>query len=127
VSQRSQLAQLSRLVAQAASAGDAAAIALFRHAASELVDIVDAVRDQLQVPPELELPLSYSGGLFQLQDLLLAPFEAVFTARSRKYRLVAARLPPDAGAALHAAKLAGEPLAARSIAALESQFRIAAN
>jgi len=126
VSQRSQLAQLSRLVAQAASAGDAAAIALFRHAASELVDIVDAVRDRLQVPPELELPLSYSGGLFQLQDLLLAPFEAVLTARSRKYRLVASRLPPDAGAALHAAKLAGEPLADRSIAALESQFRIAA-
>ncbi|HWX70084.1 MAG TPA: BadF/BadG/BcrA/BcrD ATPase family protein [Steroidobacteraceae bacterium] len=126
VSQRSQLAQLSRLVAQAASAGDAAAIALFRHAASELVDIVDAVRDRLQVPPELELPLSYSGGLFQLQDLLLAPFEAVLTARSRKYRLVASRLPPDAGAALHAAKLAGEPLAARSIAALEAQFRVAA-
>jgi N-acetylglucosamine kinase-like BadF-type ATPase len=126
VSQRSQLAQLSRLVAQAASAGDAAAIALFRHAASELVDIVDAVRDRLQVPPELELPLLYSGGIFQLQDLLLAPFEAVLTARSRKYRLVASRLPPDAGAALHAAKLAGEPLADRSIAALESQFRIAA-
>jgi hypothetical protein len=34
--------------------------------------------------------------------------------------LCAARLPPDAGAALYAAKLAGTPLDAIGIAALES-------
>jgi len=120
--QRSQLAQLSRLVAEAASAGDAAARALFAQAATELADIVDAVRDRLQVPTELELPLSYSGGLFELRELLLAPFEAALTARSRKYRPRPARLPPDAGAALYAAKLAGTPLVAASIAALETQL-----
>jgi len=120
--QRSQLAQLSRLVAEAASAGDPAARALFTQAVTELADIVDAVRDQLQVPAELELPLSYSGGLFQLRELLLQPFVAALAARARRYQLSAARLPPDGGAALHAARLAGAPLSARSIAALEAQL-----
>jgi N-acetylglucosamine kinase-like BadF-type ATPase len=121
-SQRSQLAQLSRLVAEAAGAGDPAARALFTQSVTELADIVDAVRDQLQVPAELQLPLSYSGGLFQLRELLLGPFEAALRSRTRKYRLAAARLPPAAGAALYAAKVAGTPLAAQSIATLEAQL-----
>jgi N-acetylglucosamine kinase-like BadF-type ATPase len=123
LSQRSQLAQLSRLVAEAAVAADSAAGELFTRAVSELADIVDAVRDQLEVPADLDLPLSYSGGLFQLRELLLEPFEAALAARARRYRLSAARLPPHAGAALQAARLAGAPLAERSIAALEAQLR----
>ena len=117
---RSQLAQLSQLVAEAARSGDEAAAALFGQAAVELIDIVDAVRDALQVPPDVDLPLSYSGGLFQLRELLLAPFAEVLANRTRRYHLCAARLPPDAGAALYAAKLAGTPLDAIGIAALES-------
>ena len=124
-SQRSQLAQLSRLVAEAASAGDAAARGLFTQAAAELADMVDAVRDRLQVPAELDLPLSYSGGLFQLPEPLLAPFQAALNSRTRRYRLAAARLPPEAGAALLAANLGGAPLPARSIAALEAQLNAA--
>jgi len=58
-----------------------------------------------------------------LCELMLEPFEAALAARSRRYRLSAARLPPDAGAALQAARLAGTPLAERSIAALEAQLR----
>ncbi len=120
--QRSQLAQLSRLVAEAATAGDPAARTLFLQAATELAEIADAVRDQLQVPAGLDLQLSYSGGLFQLRELLLEPFEAALAARSRRYRVCAARLPPEAGAALQAARLAGAPLAPRSIATLEAQL-----
>jgi hypothetical protein len=56
---------------------------------------------------------------------LLAPFEAALRVRTRKYHLAAARLPPDAGAALYAAKLAGAPLASGSIAALEAQLTAA--
>jgi hypothetical protein len=67
--------------------------------------------------------VSYSGSLFLLRDLLLGPLEASLASRSRKYRFLAARLPPDAGAALHAAKLGGGPLAAASVAALEAQLR----
>jgi N-acetylglucosamine kinase-like BadF-type ATPase len=123
VAQRSQFAQLSRLVAEAAGAGDAAARALFAQAAAELADMVDAVRDQLRVPEDMQLPVSYSGGLFNLRELLLAPLEAALASRGRNYRFLAARLPPDAGAALHAAKLGGTPLTAASVAALEAQVR----
>jgi hypothetical protein len=63
----------------------------------------------LCVPAELQLPVSYSGSLFQLRDLLLAPLEASLARRARKYRFLAARLPPDAGAALHAERLCGAP------------------
>ena len=124
--QRSQLAQLSQLVAEAANSGDKGARALFAQGAMELADLVDAVRTQLAVPPETELAVSYSGGLFQLHELVLAPLEAALTRRSgrgRRYRFRAARLPPDAGAALLAAKLSGAPLDERSLAALEAQLR----
>ena len=89
----------------------------------ELADIVDAVRDQLQVPPAFDLAVSYSGGLFQLRDLLLTPLQGALTGRARKYRFRGARLPPEAGAALQAAKLSGAPLAAGSIAMLEADTR----
>jgi N-acetylglucosamine kinase-like BadF-type ATPase len=121
--QRSHFARLSKVVAEAAHAGDAEARAVFVRAAAELSDIVDAVRDRLRVPAEMQLPVSYSGSLFQLRDLLLAPLEASLACRARKYRFLTARLPPDAGAALHAARLGGEPLAEASLTALERQVR----
>ncbi|OLE47793.1 MAG: N-acetylglucosamine kinase [Acidobacteria bacterium 13_1_20CM_3_58_11] len=122
VTQRSQFARLSKLVAEAAGTGDEAARALFAHAAIELADMVDAVRDELRVPADEGLPVSYSGGVFGLRDLLLVPLAAALRSR-RRYRLLAARLSPDAGAALHAAKLSGTPLQARCIAALEDRLR----
>jgi len=127
LAQRSQLAQLSRLVAEAAHAGDGAARALFAQAATELADLVDAVRAQLRVPQDMELPVSYSGGVFELRDLLLAPFQAALASRASRYRVLAARLPPDTGAALYAAKLSGTPLRNASIAALEAEFALAAS
>jgi N-acetylglucosamine kinase-like BadF-type ATPase len=128
--QRSQLAQLSQLVAEAADSGDEAARALFAEGATELADLVDAVRTQLAAPAEVELAVSYSGGLFQLREQVLAPLEAELTRRSRRgrrYRFLAARLPPDAGAALLAARLSGAPLDERSLAALEKQLRVMAS
>jgi N-acetylglucosamine kinase-like BadF-type ATPase len=121
--QRSQFAQLSKLVAEAASAGDEQAAALFGQAAYELAEIIDAVRAQLQVPQAAELAVSYSGGLFQRGDLLLTPLRAALTDAPRKYRFLGARLPPEAGAALQAAKLSGTPLTAGSIARLEADMR----
>jgi N-acetylglucosamine kinase-like BadF-type ATPase len=121
--QRSQFAQLSKLVGEAASAGDEQAAALFNQAAHELAEIIDAVRAQLQVPPSTELAVSYSGGLFQLGDLLLTPLRAALMGTPRKYRFLGARLPPEAGAALQAAKLTGTPLTAGSIAVLEAHMR----
>jgi N-acetylglucosamine kinase-like BadF-type ATPase len=122
LAQRSQFAQLSRLVVDAARAGDTAARAVFVQAAAELAEIIDAVRSQLRVPPEVRLPVSYSGGMFEPHDLLRAPLGEALAAPHRNYKLAAARLPSEAGAAVHAANLSGTSLAAASIAALEAHF-----
>lgn len=122
LAQRSQFAQLSRLVVDAASAGDTAARTLFVQAAAELSDIIDAVRNRLQVPQEARLPVSYSGGMFESQELLLASLKEVLASPARNYSFVTARLPSDAGAAVYAATLSGTPLDAASIAALEAQL-----
>lgn len=118
--QRSQLARLSKVVAEAARAGDGEARALFAQAAAELNDLVDGVRLNLDVPPDLELAVSHSGGLFDLRDLLLAPLESALAGSARPYRLVHARFTPEAGAALYAAKLSGAPLASTALATLDA-------
>ena len=118
--QRSHLATLSMLIAQAATAGDAHASALFSRAAFELAQIVDAVHRQLEIPEHATVPVSYSGGMFQERDLLLARLQSKLTTDGGRYRVVAPRLPPAAGAALYAAKLSGAPLAGSAVSALEA-------
>ncbi len=120
---RSELATLSRLVGEAAIAGDVEARALFALAVDELAQMVEAVRLQLRVPDDVSLPVSYSGSVFQQRELLLLPLESKLTSGSSRYRFIAPRLPPAAGAALRAAMLSGFPLGATAIAALEKQVR----
>jgi len=122
-SQRSNLAALSQLIAQAASGGDVQVLALFFRAADELVQIVDAVHRKLQIPEHATVSVSYSGGLFQQRDLLLTRFQSKLAIAGNRYRVAAPRLPPAAGAALYAAKLSGAPLSVQAISALEAQLR----
>jgi N-acetylglucosamine kinase-like BadF-type ATPase len=122
LAQRSQFAQLSRLVVEAVSAGDTAARTLFVQAAAELSDVIDAVRSQLRVLPEVRLAVSFSGGMFESNDLLLAPLKEALASPVRNYSFLVPRLPSDVGAAVQAAKLSGTPLDAASIAALEAQL-----
>jgi N-acetylglucosamine kinase-like BadF-type ATPase len=122
LAQRSQFAQLSRLVVEAASLSDPAAIELFKNAATELGELIDAVRNGLKVPADVRLPVSYSGDLFAPHDLLLAPLRSAIETPPRNYSFRGARLPSDAGAAVHAAKLSGSPLGEAGIAALEAHF-----
>ena len=119
--QRSNLAALATLIAEAARAGDAQATELFALAADELAQIVDAVHRQLQVPEGATVLVSYSGGLFQQRDLLLTPLQSKLASARGRYHVVAPRLSPVAGAALYAAKLSGTPLGERSIDELERQ------
>jgi N-acetylglucosamine kinase-like BadF-type ATPase len=118
--QRSHLAALSMLIAQAATAGDAHASALFSRAAFELAQIVDAVHRQLEIPDHATVLVSYSGGMFQQRELLLARLQSKLAAEGERYRVVAPRLPPAAGAALYAAKLSGAPLLGAAVSALET-------
>jgi N-acetylglucosamine kinase-like BadF-type ATPase len=122
--QRSNLAALSTLVAEAAVAGDGQAIGLFEQAADELAQIIHAVHDQLQVPEGTTVRVSYSGGMFQQRDLLLAALQSrLANAGGSGYRVVAPRLSPVAGAALYAAKLSGMRLGASAVGELERQVR----
>ncbi len=116
--QRSEFAQLSKVVAEAAGAGDAEALGLFKQAAVEMADMLDAVRVQLQVPGGTPVPVSYSGGMFQLGDRLLKPLAEELAQRSPDYRFIEARLPPHVGAAVHAAKLSGHALSEASLHSL---------
>ncbi len=119
---RSHIAKFAPLVAQAATAGDAQAIALFHRAAGELARIVDAVYHQLDIPAHAHVTVSYSGGMFNERALLLEPFLARLSKDARSYRVAPPRLPPAAGAALYAAKLSGAPLDAPAVRGLETHF-----
>ncbi len=119
---RSEVAALAPVVARAAAAGDAGARRLFERAALELAAIVHAVRERLGVPPRTPLAVSYSGGMFRLDGPLRPLLEAALRTGERRYEFVAPRLPPSAGAALYAAKLAGAVLSPEFIAGLGRGF-----
>ncbi|HUN71703.1 MAG TPA: BadF/BadG/BcrA/BcrD ATPase family protein [Steroidobacteraceae bacterium] len=123
IAQRSQLAQLSRLVTAAAAEGDQAALELMNGAARELADIVDAVRAQLQIPADAPIPVSSSGGMFQPDNDLRGLLEAELQRRDARYRFAEALLPPDVGAVIQAARLNGTPLSAESLGALTPAIR----
>jgi N-acetylglucosamine kinase-like BadF-type ATPase len=116
---RSVIARLATVVAAAARQGDRAAKRIFEMGAEELAATVDATRARLNVPAETRLPVSYSGSMFILAELVREPFERALEKRTGRYRCVAPRLTPAAGAALYAAKLHGTPLAASAVASLE--------
>ena len=107
---RSELAALAPLVTQSARAGDGAALRIFSLAGEELALLMHAVRDALRAPPEVLMPASYCGGLLHAEGLLLPLFERALHATERRYQLKAPLLPPSAGAAVAAARLAGWPL-----------------
>jgi N-acetylglucosamine kinase-like BadF-type ATPase len=107
---RSEIAALSPLVARAAHLGDDGARRIFQAAAHELAATVHAVRDQLEAPPQLKLGVSYSGGMFQWDDLLTGMLEAALDSSGRPYEFSPPRLTPSAGAAVYAGKLCSRPL-----------------
>jgi N-acetylglucosamine kinase-like BadF-type ATPase len=121
--QRSHLAALSTLIARAAIVGDVQAAALFSRAADELVQIVDAMHAQLEIPEHAAVTVSFSGGMFQHQDPLLTRVRSKLENNGRLYRVVAPRLSPVAGAALYAAKLSGAPLSTAAVSTLEAHIR----
>lgn len=121
--QRSSLAALSALVVDAAAAGDAQCAQLLVRGANELMRQIAAVHAQLAVPENRTMPVSYSGGMFAQSEPLLSALRRELATPPGRYRLIAPRLPPDAGAALYAAKLSGAPLSPAAIAALEAKLR----
>lgn len=108
--QRDRIAALSRLVARAAAQGDIAAQNVFTQAGQELAGIVDGIRRRLEYPAGERVNLSYSGGVFQSDELILRPFRQQLSAYSPDYRIVTPRYSPAVGAAIYAARLSGHSL-----------------
>jgi N-acetylglucosamine kinase-like BadF-type ATPase len=123
-SARSSVAQLAKLVWEAVIAGDEQANAIFISAARELSDIVNAVRNTLQVPPDVILPVSYSGGVFDSNAVVLDGFRKLLEENSiYAYSLITPRYSPVIGAALYAAKKSGSPLQKSALDNLTEQAR----
>jgi N-acetylglucosamine kinase-like BadF-type ATPase len=115
---RSEIAALAPLVARAAHAGDAGARRVLEAAAQELAAIVHAIRERLEAPPQAHLEVSYSGGMFQWDQLLTGMLRAALETSGRHYEFSAPRLTPCAGAAVYASKLCHAPLKEQALAQL---------
>lgn len=116
--ERDKIAALSRLVAKAAQEGDTAALSIFDAAARELALIVEAIRSQLGYDLREDVRLSYSGGVFRSEALILEPLRRHLTGFSASYRLSEPVFDPSIGAALYAARLSGQPLDEAALAQL---------
>ncbi len=115
---RRDIATLAIVVVDAAAQADTCAEHILTDAAAELALVADACRRQLDVPPGETFSVSYSGGVFSA-DVVRHAFISRLHERGG-YDPRAPLYPPVVGAALYAAKLAGTPLAADSIARLRS-------
>jgi N-acetylglucosamine kinase-like BadF-type ATPase len=108
---RSWVAQLARLVTEAARAGDNQAEAILKRAADELAELAASVHRLLAVPKITPFLVSYSGGLFTAKTtLILNFFQQALAKRSPDCRLVEPQFLPVIGAALYAAHQCGRPL-----------------
>jgi N-acetylglucosamine kinase-like BadF-type ATPase len=106
---RREVAALSRLVVDAARLGDEAASTILAEAAQELALLVDTTRRRLGFPPDEQVPVSYSGGVFAVTEVL-GQFTRRLTELDAHYDVRTPLWSPVVGAALYAARLAGSPL-----------------
>jgi N-acetylglucosamine kinase-like BadF-type ATPase len=120
-SARSVFAQFAPLMHEAAQAGDVQAATIFRRAADELVQCVLAVRRALAVPDTATLPVSHSGGVFNGAALMLEAFRAAVDSARPSLQYLRPQYPPEVGAALYAARLAGTPLSESALHVLSRQ------
>ena len=116
---RGEIAELSRTVVEAASAGDMCAAQILSDAAGELAGMVDATRRRLSFGVEESVAVSFSGGMFTAEPVLDG-FKVALEAFHSGYEFREPLYPPVVGAALYAAKLAGEPLDDAALSRLRS-------
>ena len=121
---RDRIASLCPLVAQAADQGDEQVLAIFEDAGRELAAIAGSIQTALGYVTGERVPLSYSGGVFETGQKILAPLRRALSAHSADFDLRKPLLPPGAGAALYAARDRGRPLDAGAIARLRSHFAV---
>jgi N-acetylglucosamine kinase-like BadF-type ATPase len=114
---RREIAALSRPVVAAARAGDVLAGTILDDAAVELARLVVAARSGLGFPAQEVVPVSYSGGMFSVPEVVAA-FARELGRSGAIHDLRVPRYPPVLGAALYAAQLAGTPLSPTALSRL---------
>ena len=110
--QRSHMAQLARLVSMAAAQGDVQAHGLLARAGEALAALALGTARQLGVPADAVLPVSYSGGVLKASAPVLAALRTTLAKVLPSAILIEPRFSPDIGAAIHAARLGGQPFSA---------------
>jgi N-acetylglucosamine kinase-like BadF-type ATPase len=103
---RDEIAGLAPIIAEAAAAGDPAAIRIQDLAAEELAAMAEALRTELGFVADEDVPLSWSGGVLANDASIRARLEARLR-QCGPYRLVAPLHSPAYGAALYAAHQIG--------------------
>lgn len=103
---RTRIASLSRIIADLFDQGDPYARCILEDAARELSDIAWALYQRLGFTGVI--PVSYTGGVFQLGERLLAPLRSNLAARQME--LVPPLLPPDCGSLILAFQRSGTPI-----------------
>lgn len=103
---RSKIAQLARLVSEAANAGDNEAAKIFCNAGRELALLVDSTRRALGFEDGSRVPVSYSGGVFRSNQLIFKPFEDALREFSIQYSIQEPEFTPVVGAARYARHIA---------------------
>lgn len=106
---RTKVAQLSKLVYEAAVLGDRSAIGIFHQAAEEHFLMIKGIASQLEFHED-KIPVSYTGGVFQSGDLILKPLKKAIEDAGLKCHLIDPILSPVRGSALYAMVLAGNEI-----------------
>lgn len=117
--ERSRIAGLSSLVSEAAELGDKHALGILNEAGQELAEIVDSTRIALGFPDKKEVPVSFSGGVFCAEDLILKPFVDALNKRYSNYLVTPPSFTPVIGAALYAYKLSGNDITPEALSRLK--------
>ncbi len=99
---RESVAALSVLLHQLALAGESKAIRVFEEAANELGHVVKSLIYRLQFAEGVEIPVSYSGGVFKSGRFILEPLQRAL--EEYPVRLIQPCMQPVMGAALYAYK-----------------------
>jgi N-acetylglucosamine kinase-like BadF-type ATPase len=104
---RHRVAAFARIVTAAAREGDRQAAGILAEAGAELAVMADAVRRQLRFAADERVAVSWSGGVIDAGDLVLAPLVAHLASLSANFEFVIPRCSPALGAAYYAALLDG--------------------
>lgn len=102
---RNKTAELQKILLEAARKGDVFALECYDKAAQELAEIAIGVIKQLDFPEEKPVNVSYSGGLFKVEDLIVKQVEKKLDELSHgRAHFTAPLLNPCEGAILLAMK-----------------------